>query len=311
MSAIYFAAYVPIAEGKNRVLRQGSAIWIPSAIDATKCTVKTDIGMDVVTTISGGVPRAVKITDNAAFGFGKDADAAVCSLFMVVSADMQAERKEERAALDEFFEDVDKEFAYRKDYRRGAEIYKQISSLPHGFTSSCNKKNACPSISAKCVSARDKELDSHFVCCDVWIKADNARPMPCVKGDCKFTLQVSVGDKYYFEYGSDSWNDILKQAPKAIGLQKIVANSIEETGNRIKAIKQNTDAAEKAYFEFFQRDYPRWIVRWHSDNTHVEVCPECGAEFGQDSETGVSISDYNYCPNCGEYLNGTSSAHRG
>ena len=31
------------------------------------------------------------------------------------------------------------------------------------------------------------------------------------------------------------------------------------------------------------------------------VCSHCGEEFSYDAETGASIYDYDYCPNCGDY----------
>lgn len=31
----------------------------------------------------------------------------------------------------------------------------------------------------------------------------------------------------------------------------------------------------------------------------MNVCSECGKEFGWDIETGIAISDNNFCPNCG------------
>ena len=31
------------------------------------------------------------------------------------------------------------------------------------------------------------------------------------------------------------------------------------------------------------------------------VCSHCGEEFSYDAETGASIYDYDYCPNCGSY----------
>ena len=31
----------------------------------------------------------------------------------------------------------------------------------------------------------------------------------------------------------------------------------------------------------------------------MNVCSECGKEFGWDVETGIAISDNNFCPNCG------------
>ena len=45
-----------------------------------------------------------------------------------------------------------------------------------------------------------------------------------------------------------------------------------------------------------------WINRHIIANTSIDmiVCSECGEEFSYDAETG--ISEYNYCPNCGEKM---------
>lgn len=42
----------------------------------------------------------------------------------------------------------------------------------------------------------------------------------------------------------------------------------------------------------------RWISRWCGD-IHFYVCSECSKEFSYDAETGIDITNYNYCPYCG------------
>ena len=43
-----------------------------------------------------------------------------------------------------------------------------------------------------------------------------------------------------------------------------------------------------------------WISRWHAGHAfHFHVCSECNEEFSCDMETGISIDNYRYCPNCG------------
>ena len=43
-----------------------------------------------------------------------------------------------------------------------------------------------------------------------------------------------------------------------------------------------------------------WISRWYAGhNLHFHVCSECNEEFSCDMETGISIDNYRYCPNCG------------
>lgn len=41
-----------------------------------------------------------------------------------------------------------------------------------------------------------------------------------------------------------------------------------------------------------------WISRWYGDK-HFHVCSECQEEFSYDAETGIEITDYHICPNCG------------
>ena len=45
----------------------------------------------------------------------------------------------------------------------------------------------------------------------------------------------------------------------------------------------------------------RWIKRWYDSGEkefHMIVCSECQEEFSYDAETGISMDNYNTCPNC-------------
>lgn len=43
-----------------------------------------------------------------------------------------------------------------------------------------------------------------------------------------------------------------------------------------------------------------WISRWYAGHDfRFHVCSECNEEFSCDMETGISIDNYRYCPNCG------------
>lgn len=46
-----------------------------------------------------------------------------------------------------------------------------------------------------------------------------------------------------------------------------------------------------------------WNKRYYAkaDGSNLEMywCSNCREEFSYDAETGVSITDYNYCPHCG------------
>lgn len=43
----------------------------------------------------------------------------------------------------------------------------------------------------------------------------------------------------------------------------------------------------------------RHYITGNRDSIEMFVCSECREEFSYDAETGVSITDYNVCPNCG------------
>lgn len=69
-------------------------------------------------------------------------------------------------------------------------------------------------------------------------------------------------------------------------------------------------AAEHRQLAEWLKDYKRlleqeprkgkWISRWYvGHDLHFHVCSECNEEFSCDMETGISIDNYRYCPNCG------------
>ena len=313
---IYYAAYVPASDGYGWLFNNGQALIIPDAKDTTKCIVKSAvIDADVATLVSNGVPVSPDESANDIYiAYGKTLEDAVNSLFVkVFSSIIKANPSDmdNKARLDKFFEDAYAEFARRDDYR-DADVYAQIGVLPLGFNSSCWVRNACPSISAEHLHFRDADKDDHFVSCDIWIKAKDARPMPCANGTHQFTLQINVDDHYYLEFGSDSWADVMKQASKAIGFQSILRANLEGHNNIRSVIEQHILIASAIGFQYFEKTYPHWINRSHvtaGSEVNMLVCPECGEEFGWDAETGRTVADYNYCPNCGVYLKGTSSSH--
>ena len=52
-----------------------------------------------------------------------------------------------------------------------------------------------------------------------------------------------------------------------------------------------------------ERPKGKWIMQHHIDKNrkgfNMWVCSECREEFSYDAETGVGITDANFCPNCG------------
>ena len=55
--------------------------------------------------------------------------------------------------------------------------------------------------------------------------------------------------------------------------------------------------------EIKARPKGKWIMRHYIDKNrkgfNMWVCSECREEFSYDAETGVGITDANFCPNCG------------
>ena len=82
---------------------------------------------------------------------------------------------------------------------------------------------------------------------------------------------------------------------------------------REEAIKTIENAKHFAYDGIYEEAFdmaikaleqePRkghWISRWYAGHDlHFHVCSECNEEFSCDMETGISIDNYRYCPNCG------------
>lgn len=60
--------------------------------------------------------------------------------------------------------------------------------------------------------------------------------------------------------------------------------------------------------EKFERPKGNWKGRRYyrpSTNQYdceMSLCSECGEEYSYDAETGISITDYSFCPNCGALM---------
>ena len=47
----------------------------------------------------------------------------------------------------------------------------------------------------------------------------------------------------------------------------------------------------------------RWITQWNAAHQkEYYYCSECREEFSYDGETGIKMSDYDFCPNCGSKM---------
>lgn len=54
-----------------------------------------------------------------------------------------------------------------------------------------------------------------------------------------------------------------------------------------------------------QRPKGHWITQRNiAHQKDYYYCSECREEFSYDGETGIKMSDYNYCPNCGADMRG-------
>ena len=58
----------------------------------------------------------------------------------------------------------------------------------------------------------------------------------------------------------------------------------------------------------------KWIMRHHIDENrqgfNMWICSECREEFSYDAETGVGITDANFCPNCGADMRGDKNGNQ-
>ena len=71
----------------------------------------------------------------------------------------------------------------------------------------------------------------------------------------------------------------------------------------IDAIIDNAPTVdERPQGKWFGRHYIRPSTGKY--DVHMLVCSECGYEASYDSETGISVRQNNFCPNCGADMRG-------
>lgn len=86
--------------------------------------------------------------------------------------------------------------------------------------------------------------------------------------------------------------------------------SLRKWADKYKPYIECEDAIEELSPVTPIRPKGHWISRWHAGHDlHFHVCSECNEEFSCDMETGISIDDYRYCPNCGSYNGGASNGN--
>lgn len=78
------------------------------------------------------------------------------------------------------------------------------------------------------------------------------------------------------------------------GYMAPVVNSIYEYA--IKMINTMPTIEERPHGKWIRRRY----IKGNDWNKSFDmyVCSNCGEEFSYDAETGISINNYNTCPNC-------------
>ena len=146
--------------------------------------------------------------------------------------------------LEEFFVDVKKEFGLKKDN----EDFEQISSIPMDFSSSCWHNNESPSLS---FDGNCETENGDCINCSIFICSKNPELRPYYK-DHQFVLQIDGGGKgYYYEYLSNSWQDIVLHAENA----KEILKSLIDNANKkdlATAFKETAKIAKNIGFSFWE-----------------------------------------------------------
>lgn len=123
--------------------------------------------------------------------------------------------------LSDFFAEARKEFGIGREH----EDFKQITSLPCNFKSSCWHNNVSPSLSY--CSSRDMNLAMDELSINIWIDPKDKDFRECDAGG-QFILEI-VSYTYRYSFVSDNWQDILDKAPKAIELVESIDNYARES----------------------------------------------------------------------------------
>ena len=89
----------------------------------------------------------------------------------------------------------------------------------------------------------------------------------------------------------------------------IDANALKENGTVIAIVNgekmkvvpikciDNTPTVERPTGNWKGRRYYRPSTNQY--DCEMSICSECGEEYSYDAETGISITDYSFCPKCG------------
>ena len=111
--------------------------------------------------------------------------------------------------LRRFFEGAKKEFGMDRNH----EDFEEITSIPVEFHNSCWHNNTSPSVSTK-----ERSLEDDIMEVTVWIDPKDPEKREINSGK-QFILVVScVNCQYVFM--SDSWQEIISMAPKALLLME-------------------------------------------------------------------------------------------
>lgn len=95
-----------------------------------------------------------------------------------------------------------------------------------------------------------------------------------------------------------------EEALKIVGFEEKWLSDTKSTNYDVDiafhGLKKKIESAPSA--DVRPNTHGHWKKRTYIGNHEtvtMNVCSECGKEFGWDIETGISIGDNNFCPNCG------------
>ncbi len=124
--------------------------------------------------------------------------------------------------LENFFVGIEREFGFREneDDEHGCydkNDFDKVTSIPAGFTASCWHNDSCPSLASEW-----NEMERINIVSRIWVESADEMKRELNWGT-QFNICVDCGGSDCYTYDSDDWQDIVDHAPKALELQKLIA----------------------------------------------------------------------------------------